>query len=50
MSKSRDAKGWNGRNMYTGELCPVDGYVYFMQVEFTDGQKMQKKGVVSLLR
>lgn len=50
MAAERDAKGWNGYDMFTGNKCPVDGYVYFFQVEFIDGQKLKKRGSISLLR
>ncbi|MGB5990325.1 MAG: hypothetical protein WBG43_11380 [Marinifilaceae bacterium] len=41
-------EGWDGR--CNGELQPIDGYVYFLNITFADGIQVRKKGVVSLLR
>lgn len=40
--------GWNG--YYKGVLQPTDVYTYTLDVEFTDGKKMQKTGDITLLR
>lgn len=50
MLESRNAKGWDGNNMFSGVKCPVDGYIYFFQLEFTDGQVFKKNGTIALLR
>jgi len=41
-------EGWNGR--CNGELQPIDGYVYFLNITFADGIQVRKKGIISLLR
>ncbi|MGB0404893.1 MAG: hypothetical protein ACPGDB_01725 [Fusobacterium sp.] len=41
-------EGWNGR--CNGELQPIDGYVYFLNITFADGVQVRKKGTISLLR
>jgi len=40
--------GWDGK--YKGVLQPQEVYTYVLDVEFTDGQKYQKKGDITLLR
>jgi gliding motility-associated-like protein len=39
---------WNGS--YKGTLQPQEVYNYILDVEFTDGEKYQKKGDITLLR
>ena len=40
--------GWDGT--FKGTLQPIDTYSYTLIVEFTDGQKLQKTGDITLLR
>jgi gliding motility-associated-like protein len=40
--------GWDGR--YKGVLQPMDVYAYTLEVEFADGQKVTKKGDITLIR
>ncbi|MCH4895529.1 hypothetical protein E0494_02285 [Marinilabiliaceae bacterium JC040] len=40
--------GWNGK--YNGDDQRIDGYVYFLTVNFDNGEILKKKGSVSLLR
>ncbi len=40
--------GWDGR--YKGELQPQDVYAYVLNIEFTNGIKLSKKGDITLLR
>ncbi len=42
------AAGWDGR--YKGVLQPMDVYAYTLDVEFVDGQKITKKGDITLIR
>jgi len=41
-------QGWDGT--VKGVLQPTDVYVYTLDVEFTDGQKLVKTGDITLLR
>lgn len=41
-------EGWDGR--YKGRLQPQDVYHYTLQIEFTNGDKISKKGDITLLR
>ncbi|MBV9961457.1 MAG: PKD domain-containing protein [Parafilimonas sp.] len=40
--------GWDGR--FKGALQPQDVYAYILNIEFTDGTKINKKGDITLLR
>ena len=40
--------GWNGR--FKGELQPQEVYAYILNIDFTDGTKLNKKGDITLLR
>ncbi|MGE5518825.1 MAG: PKD domain-containing protein [Candidatus Dadabacteria bacterium] len=42
------AVGWDGR--FKGKLLPMDAYAYTLDVEFTDGSKVRKKGDITLIR
>jgi gliding motility-associated-like protein len=42
------SNGWDG--MYDGRIQPMEVYAYTLEVEFSDGQKLSKKGDVTLLR
>jgi gliding motility-associated-like protein len=39
---------WDGT--FKGKLQPMDVYVYTLDVEFTDGQKLRKTGDITLIR
>lgn len=39
---------WDGR--YNGTLQPMDVYAYVLDIEFSDGQRYQKRGDITLLR
>lgn len=41
-------KGWDGR--YNGVVQPMDVYGYTLEVEFVNGQKLSKKGDITLIR
>lgn len=41
-------KGWDGR--YNGSPAPAGTYVYFMEFKLKNGQSLQKKGTVMLIR
>jgi large repetitive protein len=41
-------KGWDG--YYRGQLCKSDVYAFKIQVEFSDGQSLQKIGDITLIR
>lgn len=41
-------QGWDGT--FKGDVQPTDVYVYTLEVEFTDGQKLVKTGDITLLR
>jgi gliding motility-associated-like protein len=40
--------GWDGT--YRGKLQPTDTYVYTLDVSFTDGKTLRKKGDITLIR
>ena len=42
------AEGWDGT--YKGKLQPQEVYHYTLQIEFTNGDKLSKKGDITLLR
>lgn len=42
------AEGWDGT--YKGKLQPQEVYHYTLQIEFTNGDKVSKKGDITLLR
>ena len=42
------AIGWDGK--YKGVLQPMDAYAYTLEVQFTDGNTLTKKGDITLLR
>lgn len=42
------AEGWDGK--YKGRIQPQDVYHYTLQIEFTNGDKVSKKGDITLLR
>ena len=42
------AIGWDGK--YKGVLQPMDAYAYTLEVQFTDGNTLSKKGDITLLR
>lgn len=42
------SNGWNGR--VKGVLQPMDVYAYTLEVEFTDGTRVTKKGDITLIR
>jgi hypothetical protein len=48
-SKSAE-KGWNGRVLQKGELCPQDVYVYQVNATSFSGKKYKYAGTVTLLR
>lgn len=41
-------QGWDGT--FKGVLQPMDVYAYTLEVEFTDGKKVNKKGDITLIR
>lgn len=41
-------QGWDGK--FKGTLQPMDAYAYAVNLEFSDGQKLNKSGSVTLLR
>lgn len=41
-------QGWNGR--FKGALQPMDVYAYTLEVEYFDGQKVSRKGDITLIR
>ncbi len=41
-------QGWDGT--FKGKVQPMDVYVYTLDVEFTDGQKIRKTGDITLIR
>ncbi|RYY37619.1 MAG: gliding motility-associated C-terminal domain-containing protein, partial [Sphingobacteriaceae bacterium] len=45
---NNQANGWDGT--YKGNRMPVGVYVYYMEATMTDGQKINKKGSITLLR
>ncbi|RYE23014.1 MAG: gliding motility-associated C-terminal domain-containing protein, partial [Sphingobacteriales bacterium] len=45
---NNQAKGWDGT--YKGKLMPVGVYVYYMDAVTNDGQKVNKKGTITLLK
>ncbi len=45
---TNQAEGWNGT--YKGRIQPQDVYHYTLQIEFTNGDKISKKGDITLLR
>ncbi|MFZ6023650.1 MAG: PKD domain-containing protein [Bacteroidota bacterium] len=45
---NNQAEGWDGR--YKGRIQPQDVYHYTLQIEFTNGDKVSKKGDITLLR
>lgn len=45
---NNQTEGWDGR--YKGRLQPQDVYHYTLQIEFTNGDKVSKKGDITLLR
>lgn len=45
---SNPANGWDGT--FKGRIQPMDAYAYTLEAEFSDGQKLSKKGDVTLLR
>ncbi|RVU00455.1 gliding motility-associated C-terminal domain-containing protein [Mucilaginibacter limnophilus] len=45
---NNQANGWDGT--YKGNRMPVGVYVYYMEATTTDGQKVNKKGSITLLR
>ncbi|RYD92551.1 MAG: gliding motility-associated C-terminal domain-containing protein [Sphingobacteriales bacterium] len=42
------ANGWDGT--YKGTIMPVGVYVYFAEIVTNDGQKLTKKGTITLIR
>jgi gliding motility-associated-like protein len=42
------SNGWDG--MYDGRIQPMEVYAYTLEAEFSDGQKLTRKGDVTLLR
>jgi gliding motility-associated-like protein len=40
--------GWDGK--YKGQLQPLDVYAYVLEVQFADGNRVTKKGDITLLR
>ena len=40
--------GWDGK--YKGQLQPFDAYAYVLEVQFADGNRVTKKGDITLLR
>jgi gliding motility-associated-like protein len=40
--------GWDGK--YNGQLQPMDVYAYVLEVQFADGNRVTKKGDITLLR
>ncbi len=42
------SQGWDGR--FKGVVQPMDVYAYTLEVEFTDGTKVSKKGDITLIR
>ncbi|MFT4152420.1 PKD domain-containing protein [Parafilimonas sp.] len=47
-TSSSISDGWNGR--FKGALQPQDVYAYVLNIEFSDGTKVNKKGDITLLR
>lgn len=45
---NNQSEGWDGT--YKGRLQPQDVYHYTLQIEFTNGDKVSKKGDITLLR
>jgi gliding motility-associated-like protein len=45
---SNPANGWDG--MFKGRIQPMDAYAYTLEAEFSNGQKLTRKGDVTLLR
>ena len=45
---SSQADGWNG--YYKGKLQPMDVYTYTLDAAFSNGNKVRKKGDITLLR
>jgi gliding motility-associated-like protein len=41
-------QGWDGT--YKGKLQPIDVYTYTLDVEFTDGKRLTKRGDITLIR
>ncbi len=49
MFQSNDQKlGWDGR--FNGTIQPMDAYAFVLNIEFSDGNRVQKTGNVTLLR
>ena len=42
------SQGWDGR--FKGVVQPMDVYAYTLEVEFTDGTRVSKKGDITLIR
>jgi gliding motility-associated-like protein len=40
--------GWDGK--FNGAVQPMDAYAYTLEVEFSDGKKVSKKGDITLIR
>ena len=40
--------GWDG--MFEGRIQPMDAYAYTLEAEFSNGQKLSRKGDITLLR
>jgi gliding motility-associated-like protein len=47
-ASSSPSYGWDG--MYKGVLQPMDAYAYTLQVMFSDGTQVSKKGDITLIR
>lgn len=45
-----DGKGWDGYNQETGQIADQDVYFYYIEVEFVNGQKVTRKGDVTLIK
>ncbi len=43
-------KGWDGRKASTNQKLPEGAYVYLIQGELTNGDPIEKKGMVNLIR
>jgi gliding motility-associated-like protein len=41
-------QGWDGT--FNGVLQPMDVYVYTLEAEFTDGNRVSRKGDITLIR
>jgi gliding motility-associated-like protein len=41
-------QGWDGK--FRGALQPMDVFAYTLEVEFTDGTRVTKKGDITLIR